>query len=142
MSLQTVIEISTGSDTEGLIQAIIDEFKTEGLSEDAALDAIEIDREHSYAGGVANEPITIAATLAFATTLVVATARGIERWMENNHQRDVLTLLIKTQGEGANIKPLVDLAKKYAEVSKSQGLPNLSAGRAKAADHHPPKKKG
>jgi hypothetical protein len=142
MTSQTVIEISTGSDTEGLIQAIIDEFKADGLSEDAALDAIDIEREHSHAGGVANEPITIAATLAFATTLVVAAARGIERWMENDHQRGMLTLLIKTQGEGANIKPLVDLAKKYAEVSKSQGLPHLSAGKAEAADHHSSKKKG
>src|SRR5579862_1636319 len=113
MSSQTVIEISTGTDTEELIQAIIDEFKTEGLSEDAALDAIDIEREHSSAGGVANEPITIAATLAFATTLAVAAARAIERWMENNQQRHMMTLLIKAQGKGSDIKPLVALAQKY-----------------------------
>lgn len=121
------VYINAGSETEGLIQTVIDEFKAEGMSEDQALDAIEIDREQAPSGGVTNEPVTVAAILTFATGLTIAAARAIEKFMRNKHHEKMLQLVIQAQQSDANVAPLVELASKYGdiEVKTDRLLPTL-----------------
>jgi hypothetical protein len=121
------IYVNVGQETEGLIQAIIDEFKEEGMSEDDALDAIEIDREQAPSGGVANEPVTVAAILSFATGLTIVVARAVEKWMRNRHHQEMLKMIIQAQQSKKNVKPLIELASKFGdiEVKTDRLLPTL-----------------
>lgn len=121
------VYINAGSETEGLIQAIINEFKAEGMSEDEALDAIEIDREQAPSGGVTNEPVTVAAILTFATGLTIAAARAVEKFMRNKHHEEMLKIVIQAQKSNANVAPIVELASKYGdiEVKTDRLLPTL-----------------
>lgn len=126
MKTQSVY-MNGGFETEELVQAVIDEFRAEGMSEDEALDAIEIDREQAPSGGVTNEPVTVAAILTFATGLTIAVARAVEKWMRNKHHEEMLRLVIQAQQSKDNVAPFVELASKYGdiEVKTDQLLPTL-----------------
>jgi hypothetical protein len=110
------VYVTAGTATESLVQAIIDQFKEEGMTEEAALDSIEIDREQAPSGGVTNEPVTVAAVLTFATGLTVAVARAVEKWMRNRHHENVLKLIVQAQQVDKDVRPLIDLAAKFGEI--------------------------
>jgi hypothetical protein len=87
------LHVNAGSETESLLQAILDglEEGEDGLEGDNA--EVEITRESKPTTGVAGDPITIAATITLATILVPRVARIIERWMENQRQAEELRVV-------------------------------------------------
>jgi hypothetical protein len=107
------LTIEAGSKTEQLWKEIHN-----SLSDDL-LDSVGVERTHAPGEGSANEPVTIAVTLAIPTiAITVGIVRIIEKWLENKRQEGQLTLLI----EGASSAPeavedLRRLAEKHSEVS-------------------------
>jgi hypothetical protein len=70
--------------------------------------------------------------LASGTTLVIAVAKGFEKWREKHHQNTTLRIVTEAQRSGLDVKPLVDLSKKYADVSIAQGLSKLERGHERS----------
>lgn len=123
------VYVDAGDRTEELIQAIYDGLKSDqNMEENAALDAMDVERENALSGGVVNEPITVAAVLTFSATLTVTIARLIEKHWEYKHQERVLKIVVEQQNEGKNVKPLVDIAKAdgRVRVEVSKTLPAIS----------------
>ena len=112
------IHIDAGDQTEALLQYITNEL------DDKTLDQIEIEREVVKSDNLATEPLTTAATLALATTAVIAVARIIERWMENHRQMTQLRIVAEgfKQSDEAG-KALAEVSKTYTRVSIAYGMP-------------------
>lgn len=120
------LHIDAGERTEELLQ-----YVTAAL-DDATLDEVEVRRESVRPGNLATEPLTIAATLALGTTAVVAVARIVERWLENQRQLEHLRIVAqgfeRSDAAGA---ALADLGKAHAVVSIRYGMPS-SAGKERS----------
>ena len=121
------VYIDGGNKTEELIQAIYDNLKIE-KGEDAALDAMDVERGHGMSGGVVNEPVTVCAVLTFSVSLAAIIAHVIEKHWEYQHQERVLNVIVEEQKKGRNIRPLVELAKAdgRVRVEVSTSLPDVS----------------
>ena len=112
--------LEAGKNTEELLQFITSEI------DDSTLDKIELHREVVKPDNLATEPLTIAATLALSTTLVITVGRIIERWLENRKQLDHLRIVadgFKESDEAG--KGLAQVSKAHAAVSISYGLPKI-----------------
>lgn len=108
--------------TENLIQ-----FVTNGL-DDSTLDEIEITREVKKHLELMSEPITIAVNIALGTAAIASVTRLIERWLENQRQKDTLSIIANAPSDEAR-KLLTALAEKHARVSVSYKLAKESWGK-------------
>lgn len=99
--------------------------------DDSTLDQIEVERDIQDPSGLASEPVTTAIILSLTQLAAAAVLRLVEKWMEDNRQREQLEIVLR----GFSIsdeagKSAASLAGKHAEVSIKYGLPELPTGKA------------
>lgn len=113
-----------GPQTEDLINYIFRE-----LSDDI-VDEIDLDRISPEIGGVARELVTTGAILTFTAALAVPIFRLIERWMEQQRQREATELIYEAAKENPEVvSVLAEMEKQHIDFFVKRGkitVPRLS----------------
>ncbi len=114
------IAITSGDDTEYLLQDLLKEIDDENL------DNLQIAREIEKSKGLAGEPITTGAIITGSVIVLSVLLRLIERVLEQQHQYKTMKIV----AEGFDSHPelgkiLAEMAKKNSEVSISYGLAKI-----------------
>lgn len=108
----STLRLSAGEDTEDLAQFVL------GKLDDATLDAIEVEREHAPAHGLASEPVTVTLILTLGPPAMIVIGRLAERWLEARRQERQMRLVMEAHETSAEAgQALKDLADRHVEVA-------------------------
>ena len=125
---KAAIGIAAGDSTEKIFDELLAEI------DDETLDQLDITRELEPSEGLAGEPVTIGVLITGGAVVVSAVLRIIERRMEYNRQMAQMKIVAENFQLNPELgKILAEIAKKYADVSISQGLAKEAWGKTSSS---------